>query len=326
MKKLLFCILIITLVGCSGSDDNTGSSSGNCINPAGINVSNVSGSSAIVNYTLNTSIESYRIEFGPTGFIQGSGTLINTTNSENYTINGLSGSTNYDVYVRGICSGTGNFSDWIGPFTFTTSCNGGAFSGNVVLTTQQEVNDFGANCYITVNGDFSINEDPMTSDNITDLSPLSGLTTVNGNVLIFDNSQLTSLSGLNGLSYAFHLYIKGNTVLTNVSGVSNLSTIANGGIVIAENLALTSIQGLENITAVTTILTVRNNNVLTSLNGLDNIANVANDVNINTNPMLDNLCALTTLYTTGTVGGNTTILGNTYNPSTSDIAAGNCSL
>ncbi len=60
----------------------------------------------------------YEVEYGPAGFIRGTGTSLSTTLNQLY-ITGLDTLTSYDVYVRSICPGndTGNWANG----TFTTS-------------------------------------------------------------------------------------------------------------------------------------------------------------------------------------------------------------
>ncbi|NQY05430.1 MAG: hypothetical protein HRT68_04280 [Flavobacteriaceae bacterium] len=322
MKKIALLFIFSLFIACSSDDSNAPTS--NCANPTNVIVSDVTGFSAKVSWTSTAS--NFRIEYGPSGFIQSSGTLINTTDNP-FTINGLDATTSYDVYVRIDC-GTDGLSQWAGPFSFTTTCNGGAFSGNTTLTTQQEVNDFGAQCYTSVTGNFSINQDPITADPITSLTPLVNLVTITGSILIYDNPDLSSLAGLSNLSSAGHLFIKGNTTLTSIQGLNNLTNITSqtGGIVIAENPALNSLLGLENITTTNSWLNVRDNAALTSLDGVNNLTTVNDDVFINNNAQLSDLCALTTLFAAGSVTGNVTISNNAYNPSGQEIGNGNCSL
>ena len=67
----------------------------------------------------NTGYE-WIIEYGPGNFTQGNGTTV-VANSNPYTITGLTASTAYTFYVRGICSATDS-SYWSLPFHTTTSC------------------------------------------------------------------------------------------------------------------------------------------------------------------------------------------------------------
>ncbi|KOS04995.1 hypothetical protein AM493_02275 [Flavobacterium akiainvivens] len=60
----------------------------------------------------------YEFEYGPAGFTQGSGTTLNL-DTPIADIEGLTSGTNYAFYVRTDC-GEGDFSEWLGPITFTT--------------------------------------------------------------------------------------------------------------------------------------------------------------------------------------------------------------
>ena len=62
----------------------------------------------------------WQIEYGPSGFTQGNGTLLSVSNNP-ATINGLSASTAYQFYVRDSC-GPADTSDWVGPLNARTDC------------------------------------------------------------------------------------------------------------------------------------------------------------------------------------------------------------
>ncbi len=96
-----------------------------CPAPSSQTASNITASSAELNWTQSGNPGSWDIEWGPSGFTQGSGTLISGIASHPYTLSGLSPATTYDWYVRANCSNTGDgFSSWTGPQTFTTACSG----------------------------------------------------------------------------------------------------------------------------------------------------------------------------------------------------------
>ena len=61
----------------------------------------------------------FNIEWGPTGFNQGNGTIVNNINGMSYLLNGLTSITTYDYYVQEVCN-TNDLSSWVGPLTFTT--------------------------------------------------------------------------------------------------------------------------------------------------------------------------------------------------------------
>lgn len=79
----------------------------------------------------------YEFQYGPVGFTVGSGTTISTT-AASASLSNLTSSTAYDFYVRTNC-GSGNFSTWAGPVTFTTVFE----AADVPYSTSFETADFG---------------------------------------------------------------------------------------------------------------------------------------------------------------------------------------
>lgn len=95
-----------------------------CIEPVNLRTINTTELTANLTWDedLNSQFTQWEIEFGPTGFIQGTGTIVQAT-SNPFTLNtGLQGFTNYEYYVRNIC-GT-NYSNWSDRGIFKTKCEG----------------------------------------------------------------------------------------------------------------------------------------------------------------------------------------------------------
>ncbi len=90
-----------------------------CPAPSGLAASNISNDSADLSWTENGSATTWNIEYGPTGFTQGSGTVVAVTTNP-YTLTGLTSNTSYDFYVQSDC-GSGSVSVWSGPYTFSTN-------------------------------------------------------------------------------------------------------------------------------------------------------------------------------------------------------------
>ena len=182
-----------------------------CEVPANIVSSNIISNKAKISWTSTGS--AFDLEWGDEGFTQGTGTVQNGVSATNYMITGLTESTSYDVYIRQNC--TTNQSDWV-KYTFSTISVCPA--GNIILSSQEEVDDFGAmypNCTQT-EGSLILLYD------ITDLSPLSKLQSIGTHLGIYE------------------------TQLTNLNGLSSLTSI-NGGIEIGSNFELEDISGLKNI-------------------------------------------------------------------------------
>lgn len=92
-----------------------------CLAPNALGATNILATSAQLSWNENGSASLWNIEYGVTGFTQGSGTVITgVTNPQ--IVSGLMPNTVYQFYVQADCGG-GTFSAWAGPFTFATPCN-----------------------------------------------------------------------------------------------------------------------------------------------------------------------------------------------------------
>ncbi len=92
-----------------------------CLPPTGIAVTAISSASATTSWTGVAPATAWDVEFGPAGFVPGTGTLIADVAAESVVLEGLSANTDYEVYVRGACVTDAN-SLWAGPVGFTTLC------------------------------------------------------------------------------------------------------------------------------------------------------------------------------------------------------------
>ena len=217
-------------------------------------------------------------------------------------------------------------------FTTTPSCYSGVYNGSITLSTQQEVNDFGSQCYIGVSGILQIGDYLTTTDEIIDLSSLSTLVTIGGSLYINSNTMLTSLDGLEGITSVYNLDIAINQSLVSISALSNLEEITGsgvpnngngvgvhirqnevlttldglekitilGGLEIYENPLLNSIQGLNNLTKLYDQLYISSNNLLSSLEGLNNLTSIGTFCRIQGNPNISTLDVLMNLTSIGT--------------------------
>ena len=138
------------------------------------------------------------------------------------------------------------------------STNHFAQCASVTLNSQLEVNNFGLNyagC-TNISGDLNIN-----GADITDLTPLSNLISVLGNVRLWGNTALTTLQGLHNITeIGGMLDLAGyNFPLVNLNGLSSLQTV--GGTVSIDSFStLVSVQGLSNLVSVGGIFLIMNNN------------------------------------------------------------------
>ena len=89
-----------------------------CLDPYGLSASNGTSSSIDVSWTGGPNAASYNVEYGVTGYTQGSGTTT-TASTALTTITGLTAYTIYDIYVQADCGANGT-SSWAGPISYST--------------------------------------------------------------------------------------------------------------------------------------------------------------------------------------------------------------
>ncbi|RAR72841.1 fibronectin type III domain-containing protein [Flavobacterium aciduliphilum] len=110
-----------------------------CPKPTNLTVSNINTTSALLSWTEAGTATQWQIVVQPvgTGYPTASSTII-TPPSNPYTITGLTAGTNYEYYVRAVCSATDS-SIFNGPKTFTTTlCNSGC---NYTFTVKDSFGD-----------------------------------------------------------------------------------------------------------------------------------------------------------------------------------------
>ena len=77
----------------------------------------------VITWEASTNATSYEIKYGVAGFdVETEGTLVQNLTGTTHTLTGLASSTNYDVYLRAICSATNETSEWSVVASFTTAC------------------------------------------------------------------------------------------------------------------------------------------------------------------------------------------------------------
>lgn len=159
--------------------------------------------------------------------------------------------------------------------------------GNLILNGQAEIDNFLINypTCTTIDGQLTL------QGAITDLSPLSNLTTINADLVVnVSAASLTSLQGLDNLiTITGRLRIYDSPGLLNLNGLDNLSSL--GGLW-AINCGLTSLSGMMNVHALPEGISIQFNDNLTNLNGLENLTSVSKDLRIRHNDNLLNISSL----------------------------------
>lgn len=106
-----------------------------CVDPTVLTATNITATTALLNWTSTAPL--FDIEYGLSGFTFGTGTRINGV-PKPYLLTGLLSASNYQFYVRAICSSgtnavTSNWTDL--PSNFRTKPFGSVCSGPIVVTT-----------------------------------------------------------------------------------------------------------------------------------------------------------------------------------------------
>lgn len=143
-------------------------------------------------------------------------------------------------------------------------------TGSLAFHNQQQLNDFALtypDCAVIPNDLF------IDGATISDLSPLSRITTVAGSVKVAGLTNLSNLSGLNSLtSVGQDLQIVACTGLTSLSGLNGLKRVG-GGLYLQFNPVLASLNDLSELNS-TGELYISDNNVLSNLAGLGKLNTV----------------------------------------------------
>ncbi|WP_417602223.1 T9SS type A sorting domain-containing protein [Owenweeksia hongkongensis] len=191
-----------------------------CASPTTLNVSstNVGCDSAEVSWVSPSPSNNSILEYGPTGYTPGTGTLVPYVMSP-YTITGLTQGTSYDFYVADTCAN--DTSDQAGPFTFSTTSVAAhasfTWSSTYTATTQDVTFDAaGSSNADTYTWDFG-NSNIGTGVNVTESYGLPNgsftvkLTVTNACGSTDDTTVVINTNiGLNDLAIGQHLKVYPN--------------------------------------------------------------------------------------------------------------------
>lgn len=191
---------------------------------------------------------------------------------------------NLTYYVRSYATNESGTA-YSNSLTFSTAsfCEQNVVNNQVLLYTQEEVNEFGALNVCTINSQLFIRAPQGGTSDIVDLTPLVHLEKVEG-LYISDLPDLESLEGLNNLSEVTEaLYIVNNDKLINIDPLSNITSPLQD-LVIDDNNKLTNIDGLSGLTTFVNqglnqgpSIGISRNTLLQNINGLGNITSFYGD-------------------------------------------------
>jgi hypothetical protein len=192
-----------------------------CFPPEELYAESISNQSADLGWTETGSATSWQVRVGPAGFdTTGVVPVIAGTNPTE--VSGLSSLTSYDFYVRSECI-AGGYSDWVGPYTFTTICD------LPVAICKNYIFDFGLS-----SGQVTLNLSPEDVDNGSFAECGIASLSVSPDVFFFDcdNFNIPQVVTLTVLD------VNGNTSSCNaqVYGVDNSPpTIITPGDLVLQN-------------------------------------------------------------------------------------------
>lgn len=92
-----------------------------CSAPSALNVSGITATSAQLSWTTGGAAL-WNIQYGPAGFMPGTGIILKGINTNPMLLSGLSSGAAFQFYVQDSCIGLGS-SAWVGPFAFSTPIN-----------------------------------------------------------------------------------------------------------------------------------------------------------------------------------------------------------
>jgi hypothetical protein len=182
------------------------------------------------------------------------------------------------------------------------------YQGNLTLVTQVQVD--AAGIYTAVNGNLQIGP----SSDILDLSPLDGLESVNGTVLItgsslvdvddafpaltfvrwgiyfYENHDLVSFSGFNALpETGDNIEVVYHDSLVSFTGFESLHT-AGWSLDFSGNPLLVQVPEFSALEVITSSLFILENNSLEAVTGFGALQQVGYSFTIDSNPALNSLC------------------------------------
>ncbi|HRD52669.1 MAG TPA: T9SS type A sorting domain-containing protein [Flavobacteriales bacterium] len=159
----------------------------------------------------------------------------------------------------------------------------------ITLNQQWEVNAFPNNypgC-TQIQGYLKIGpSNDASAGGITDLTPLSQITSVGGYLMVEATLGLEELTGLDNLtSVGGYAKFNMNDYLSDISALSNLTTVG-GYLEVRLNPVLSSLTGLGSVTSTGGNLVVHLNSSLTDLQGLEGLVDIGGGCSIENNPSL----------------------------------------
>lgn len=160
----------------------------------------------------------------------------------------------------------------------------------IYLNNQIDVNNFQTN-YPNCS---KLLDDLEIRGDISDLTPLSVITSIEGSLYIY-TTQLKNLDGLNNLNYVgYNLSLSSTTLLTDILALNNIDTVGHE-LRVENNSVLPNLAGLSSLVYIGDGVSITNNSSLVSLEGLENLVLLdEGNFYIDENPLLSNCNSICT--------------------------------
>ncbi|SDS53616.1 hypothetical protein SAMN05192545_1573 [Maribacter dokdonensis] len=131
------------------------------------------------------------------------------------------------------------------------------FNGDLILTSQQEVDEFGAVGYTQVSGNITV-QDINSPSSIENLSPLSTISLIKGSLIIKENLYLHEITGFDALeNIEGSLTIIANDNLESINSFANVLSIGDDLEIYGVNNGSGTIDGFGNLTTIGSNLTIQ---------------------------------------------------------------------
>lgn len=158
----------------------------------------------------------------------------------------------------------------------------------------------------------------------TDLSIFSGVKRITSVFSVRDMNFLESLNGINLEYVEEDIKIENNDQLTDINSLQSIVEIGRSfELFISKNQNLTNIDGLSSLTSITRIR-IQDNSSLQNLDGFSNLTRIANNLDISSNESLADFCGLVPVVSSDGLIGNFRIENNLFNPTNFELSQGIC--
>lgn len=191
---------------------------------------------------------------------------------------------------------SGNMSNCLDEAAMLSNC---CPSGDFVFGSQQDVDDFRA-AYASC-GNITLRHVTITGYDITNLDGLANIQNIEGTLTIYGNSVLKNLDGLRNVTSIGEELVMHVSNMENVDGLSNLKSIG-GNLRILRNPDLTNLDGLSSLETVGGNLAIEANSALANLNGLSRLQSIGGQLFVATHPVLTDISGLRNIDP-ATIGG-----------------------